>query len=473
MTERRLRELLREHRDARRAGGRGACLARRAGRLRRGTRARVPGADTASAATVAIAAALVLGLALTGPGAAVADWVRDAIDSGDGSSRPLTSLPAPGRLLVQSGQGPWIVTEEGSKRRLGPYAEATWSPRGLFVAATRPRELFALDPKGGVRWSLARRAGVHQARWSPDGFHIAYLSGESLRVVAGDGTGDVRIGPAGKTAPAGGPEQASGARLRRAGRSDPRHGRGFRQACVPSLRRSGTDTARVVCRRTRAARALTARDARPPRVFCARLVHAAAGGRGPRRSVRRAPAGRSRSSPATPPGPGASSPFCACARPGHRAPAPVRGRAASDGLAWSPNGNWLRRSPGPPRTSGSSSAPAGAGPPGQGRDRVGDGRPVRPGRYRRTRRPGSRWLVLHPIAGYRGTSRPPALVSPAQAAHDTGGTDDAAVEGLDPGCCDRAASRAPATAAADGLPIDGDRRGLDRERPRRRASCAT
>jgi Tol biopolymer transport system component len=141
-------------------------------------------------------------LALTGPGAAVADWVRDAIEGNDGSTRPLTSLPANGRLLVQSGQGPWIVSEDGSKRRLGPYREATWSPHGLFVAATRPNELLALDTKGAVRWSLARNGGVQRPRWSPDGFHIAYLSGKELRVVAGDGTGDMRIGPAARVAAA-------------------------------------------------------------------------------------------------------------------------------------------------------------------------------------------------------------------------------------------------------------------------------
>ena len=58
------------------------------------------------------------------------------------------------------------------------------------MAATRGRELVAVDPRGRPRWSLARPALVSDARWSPDGFRIAYSSGNDLRVVAGDGTGD-------------------------------------------------------------------------------------------------------------------------------------------------------------------------------------------------------------------------------------------------------------------------------------------
>ena len=117
-------------------------------------------------------------------------------------ARPLTSLPAEGRVLVESGNGPWIVSSDGSKRRLGSYDDASWSPHGLFVAATRPGELVALDPKGNVRWSLARGAGVHEPRWAPDGFRIAYLSGASVRVVAGDGTGDRALGVSAQAAPA-------------------------------------------------------------------------------------------------------------------------------------------------------------------------------------------------------------------------------------------------------------------------------
>jgi dipeptidyl aminopeptidase/acylaminoacyl peptidase len=82
------------------------------------------------------------------------------------------------------------VSADGSRRLLGDYAGATWSPRGLFVAVWRGSELLAVEPGGRVRWSLARQGRVRAARWSPDGFRVAYLAGAQLRVVAGDGTGD-------------------------------------------------------------------------------------------------------------------------------------------------------------------------------------------------------------------------------------------------------------------------------------------
>ena len=102
----------------------------------------------------------------------------------------LTRLPAPGALLVTSKAGPWIVQSDGSKRLLGLYAEASLSPHGLFVAVTRRHELLAVDPQGNVRWSLARVRRIALPRWAPDGYRIAYLDGSSLRIVAGDGTGD-------------------------------------------------------------------------------------------------------------------------------------------------------------------------------------------------------------------------------------------------------------------------------------------
>ena len=63
----------------------------------------------------------------------------------------LFSLPAPGRLLVTADSGAWVVEQDGSKRLLGRYREASWSPFGRFVVGSRPNELVALTPKGDVR----------------------------------------------------------------------------------------------------------------------------------------------------------------------------------------------------------------------------------------------------------------------------------------------------------------------------------
>lgn len=146
----------------------------------------------AVAAVVAVVAA-----AASPPGRAVLDSVREAIavERVTPSQPALVRLPTYGRLLVNSTRGAWIVRADGSKRLLGRYRQASWSPRGLFVVATGAgevgtRELFALDPKGNVRWSLARAAHIREPRWAPSGYRIAYVTGSSLRVVAGDGTGD-------------------------------------------------------------------------------------------------------------------------------------------------------------------------------------------------------------------------------------------------------------------------------------------
>ena len=144
---------------------------------------------------LALTAILALGVvALSPAGATVGDWISDTFDPGRGDARPaLASLPAQGRLLVTSARGPWVVQPDGSKRRLGAYDEAGWSPGGLFVVVTRGRQLTAVEPDGEPRWSLARAAPVSRPAWSPDGFRIAYLSGHALRVVAGDGSGDTRL----------------------------------------------------------------------------------------------------------------------------------------------------------------------------------------------------------------------------------------------------------------------------------------
>lgn len=154
---------------------------------RRGHAARF--AALAAAACVAVGA-----VALSPPGEAVGQWLRDVVRPAPSpvpAARPSVGrLPGGGRLLVVGPTGPWIVQRDGSRRRLGAYDDATFSPRGLYVAVTRGRMLAAVDLRGGVRWSLTAGAHVADPAWSPDGFRIAYRAGSTLRVVYGDGARD-------------------------------------------------------------------------------------------------------------------------------------------------------------------------------------------------------------------------------------------------------------------------------------------
>jgi hypothetical protein len=152
---------------------------------------------------VALAAtALLAALILSPAGASVRDWVDDVFTAGIHDAEPaLTGIPGGGELLVQSQHGPWVVQEDGSRRLLGDYREATWSPHGLFVAVAAKRTLSAIEPDGTPRWSISARDRVHDPRWSPSGFRIAYRAGSSLRVVRADGSRDALVGPASTAVP--------------------------------------------------------------------------------------------------------------------------------------------------------------------------------------------------------------------------------------------------------------------------------
>ena len=63
------------------------------------------------------------------------------------------------------GGGVWLVRDNGFKRRLGAYADAQWSPHGLFAVATTRNHLLALDEDAHVRWTLTR-AGAALPRWA-------------------------------------------------------------------------------------------------------------------------------------------------------------------------------------------------------------------------------------------------------------------------------------------------------------------
>jgi hypothetical protein len=96
---------------------------------------------------------------------------------------------------VSGSDGLFVVARDGRRTRLGRWDDATWSPAGLFVAATAGHTLAALDPAdGSIRWRLRPGALVSLPRWAPDGTHIAFRAGSTLRFVYGNGTHDVPAG---------------------------------------------------------------------------------------------------------------------------------------------------------------------------------------------------------------------------------------------------------------------------------------
>jgi hypothetical protein len=149
---------------------------------------------------VAVAVAFAVGLTVVGaavspPGKAVIDQIREAVGV-ENAAPALFGLPSPGRLLVHSDRGIWVVQQNGSRRLLGRYREASWSPFGRYVVAARENELAALEPDGTVRWTLAR-PDVRSPRWtgSRTDTRIAYADHSGIRIVAGDGTGDRLLVP--------------------------------------------------------------------------------------------------------------------------------------------------------------------------------------------------------------------------------------------------------------------------------------
>jgi hypothetical protein len=143
-------------------------------------------------AAIAVALAALLASAFSSPGRAVIDEIREVVGV-ERAERALFSIPAEGQLLVAADSGVWVAQKDGSRRFLGPYREASWSPFGRFVVAARQNELAALEPDGYVRWTLARRP-VRYPRWAGTeaDTRIAYVS-RAPRVVAGDGTGDQTV----------------------------------------------------------------------------------------------------------------------------------------------------------------------------------------------------------------------------------------------------------------------------------------
>jgi dipeptidyl aminopeptidase/acylaminoacyl peptidase len=159
--------------------------------------AAAPSARPLRRATLATAAAVALLVAaLTPPGSAVADWLGDAVRSVVETDPPprnaggLEDLPGGGRVLVLADGAPAIAGDDAKERLVADADAVEWSPHARFVVAVRGNELVALDLHGERRWAIGAPAPIERARWSPDGFRVAYATGAQMRLVAGDGTGD-------------------------------------------------------------------------------------------------------------------------------------------------------------------------------------------------------------------------------------------------------------------------------------------
>ncbi len=162
----------------------------------------------AAAVVTAIVLALAGAGALTRPGQAVGEWLGHRLDvvREPAAPTPVTrrqgglALPAPGRLLVASAKGLWIVDRDGRRHGLGAWTAGAWSPHALHVAVVSGRTLAAVRPNGDVRWRRTLPARVADPRWAPDGFHIAYRAGDRMHLIWGTGEHDVAL--RGRAAPA-------------------------------------------------------------------------------------------------------------------------------------------------------------------------------------------------------------------------------------------------------------------------------
>jgi hypothetical protein len=149
-----------------------------------------------------LAGLLAAALLLSPAGADVRSWISDAVTPSRPKPVRAETLPGGGRLLTAGRDGLFVRTAHGPRRIFGGVGEAAWSPRGLFLVATRGIELIAVSPRGERRWSLHHRAPIRHPRWAPSGYQIAYLSGGSVYLVDGDGSDDARLGAADGAAPA-------------------------------------------------------------------------------------------------------------------------------------------------------------------------------------------------------------------------------------------------------------------------------
>jgi len=151
-------------------------------------------ASTVWVAVAATVAAVIFTARDTGPARAIEQRVRAVLTAPTPAPTPAPSGLA-GRMLVTEDGELFVVSRNGRRTSLGPWREATWSPKGLYIGVASGRTLAAIEPDDGkVRWRLRRDEPVSFPRWAPGGLHIAYRSGDTLRIVYGNGLHDVRAG---------------------------------------------------------------------------------------------------------------------------------------------------------------------------------------------------------------------------------------------------------------------------------------
>ena len=156
---------------------------------------------------------LIVGAAVawTPAGAAVREWIGDAIDDvGEPDARPvLTHLPAPGSLLVQSTPG----SRSSTRMDRGGSSVTSTKPAGRLTASTSPPPTDDSSRRSAPTASSAGRSPggrISDPVWSPnEGYRVAYRSGDQLRVIWGDGTNDAAIGGAAGVAAAWQPRTGS------------------------------------------------------------------------------------------------------------------------------------------------------------------------------------------------------------------------------------------------------------------------
>jgi hypothetical protein len=139
---------------------------------------------------VPIAALLIGAVAFSPAGAAVKRIINRALSTPHISHAAALSLPAGGRLLLSNARGTWVVSSHGAVRRLGAWTQASWSPRGKYLAVASPGTLAAVDPRGAPAWRLPARAVSDPQWYEPSGYRVAYRSGTDLREVTGSGLSD-------------------------------------------------------------------------------------------------------------------------------------------------------------------------------------------------------------------------------------------------------------------------------------------